>query len=123
MNGERPEPLVAVLCSTPILCEALSAALESIADVRRFPAGRGDVAGLLRSLAPDGVVVDSEEDLEAAAEFASEFDAPLVHVSLRRDRLRVLADGEWQEPESQQASPEAIRNALVGGIYGRARRA
>jgi hypothetical protein len=101
-----------------MLGEALTTALEGIAEVRRFPAGRGDTAGLLRALGPDAVVVDSEAEANEAAAFAGETSSPLVHVSLRDQALRTFEDGRWNHAE-ETASPESIRNAVVGGIFGR----
>ena len=117
---ERAEPLVAVVCRIPLVFEALTAALEGIADVRPFPAERADTAGLLRALAPDAVVVDSEAEARDAEAFVRETGALLVHISLDDETLRRFEDGRWHEPEAA-ASPEAIRNALVGGIFGRKR--
>jgi hypothetical protein len=116
--GERAEPLVAVVCRVPLLSEALTAALDGIASVHRFPAGRGDTAGLLRALEPDAVVVDSEAEADQAEGFARETHSPLVRVSLRDQVLRTFEDGLWHEAE-EDASPETVRNALVGGIFGR----
>jgi hypothetical protein len=118
--GAWTEPLVAVVCRVPLLSEALAAALEGIACVRTFPAGRGDTAGLLRALAPDAVVVDSESEAHQAAAFARETHSPLLHVSLRDQTLRTFADGRWRQVE-EDPSPEAIRNAVVGGIFGQGR--
>jgi hypothetical protein len=121
-HGEtRDRPLVAVVCSVPLLHEALSAALENIAEVHMFPADGGDTCGLLRSLQPDAVVVDTPEEAEAAADFAREAESPLVCVLLREQKLRVLQNGGWKEPDGDGASPEAIRNILVGGIFGKGR--
>jgi hypothetical protein len=98
----------------------MSAAVGDVMDVRSFAAGR-DTAGLLAWLRPDGVVVDSDEDAAAAAPFALERDLPLVHVVLAQRKLRVLRDGGWEEPEGATASPEAVRNIIVGAIFGRGR--
>ena len=120
--GNRPggsPPLVAVICKVPLLCEALSAALDAIAEVRHFPAGRGDVAGLLRWLRPDAVVVDTEEEAADAEDFARKTGAPLVFVSLVERKVRLLRNGGWEEPQNGDASPEAIRNIIVGGTFGR----
>ena len=123
--GSGGLPLVAVVCAVPLLSEALSAILDSIAEVRSFPAHGGDTSGLLRSLGPDAIVVDTEEEAENAAPFARERGLALVHVLLRERRLRVLSgDGEmWEERDNGGASPEAIRNILVGAIYGPGRAA
>jgi hypothetical protein len=112
-------PLVAVVSVVPMLCEALSHALDGIAEVRGFPAGRGDTAGLLRSLRPQAVIVDSQEEADEAADFAREADAPLVFVSYPDESLRVLKEDGWHRPEETRPSPEAIRNVVVGGLFGR----
>lgn len=117
-SGGRAEPLVAVVCHVPLLSEALTAALEGIATVHRFPAGREDTAGLLRALDPDAVVVDSDAEAHHATVFARATHSPLVHVSLHDQVLRVFRDGRWQEAD-EEASPESVRNALVGGLYRR----
>ena len=121
--GSGGLPLVAVVCAVPILAEALSAILEGIAEVRSFPARCGDTAGLLRSLNPDAIVVDTADEAEAAAPVANESGLALVHVLLRERKLRVLGAGGWEERDNGGASPEAIRNILVGAIYGSGRAA
>jgi hypothetical protein len=113
------EPLVAVVCKVPLLCEALTSTLAGIAETHSFPADLGDLDGLLRSLRPDAIVVDTPESAQGAASYARESHVPLVHVLFREEKLRVLADGSWSAPEEDGASPEAIRNLLVGGIFGR----
>ena len=118
-NGKETRPLIAVVCRVPLLSEALSATLDPVAEVRRFPAGRGGTAGLLRSLRPDGVVVDSEEEAEAASAFALDTGRPLVHVQLREPGLRVFRDGVWEEDEGDGALPEAIRDILIGHLFAR----
>jgi hypothetical protein len=112
-------PLVALVCDVPLIAEAVSSALEEIAEVRVFPGGRGGTDGLLRSLDPDGVVVDSPREADAAANFARERGVPLVEVSLAEQRLRVLGPGGWEDDEGAAATPEAIRNLLVGRMLGR----
>jgi hypothetical protein len=118
--GNRAEPLVAVVCRVPLLSEAVKEALEGIATVRPFPAGREDTGGLLQALEPDGVVVDSDEEAHQAAVFARATQSPLVHVSLHDRGLRVFQDGRWHEAD-EDASPESVRNALVGGLFRRER--
>jgi hypothetical protein len=117
--GSGGLPLVAVVCAVPLLSEALSAILDSIAEVRSFPARCGDTIGLLRSLEPDAIVVDTEEEAENAAPFARESGLALIHVLLRERKLRVLRGELWEERDNGGASPEAIRNILIGGLYGR----
>jgi hypothetical protein len=119
---EAGQPLVAVLCGIPMVGEAVAAALDSIAEVRRFPAGRGDTTGLLSWLRPDAVVVDTDEEATGAARFARETGAPLVHVSLEGPKLRVLRGDGWEEVGAAGGSAEALRNVVVGAIFGRGER-
>ena len=121
VRKRRSQPLIAVLSSVPMLREALAHTLEDIAEVRVFPAGRGDTPGLLRSLAPEAIIVDNEEEAEAAAAFAREADTPVVLVSYRDEHLLLLTDTGWEEGKDT-ISAEGIRNALVGGLFGRARK-
>jgi hypothetical protein len=114
------QPLIAVICTVPLLEEALLAAVGDMTTVRSFPAGR-DTTGLLSWLRPDGIVVDSDEEAENALPFARELGLPLLHVSLAKRKLRILRDGEWDEPEELTASPETVRNIIVGGIFGAGR--
>ncbi len=117
-HGASDKPLVVALCSVPLLEEALAAALKDIADVQGFPAHRGDTIGLLRWLKPDAVVVDAEDEAEAAASFASESNSPILHISLAERKLRILRDGAWEEA-AEGASPEEIRNILAAGLFAR----
>ena len=112
-------PLVAVLCATPILAEAVTAALEGMAEVRRFPAGRPDVYGLLRWLGADAVVVDRASEASEAAAYGIDFDALVVHILLPEEKLRLLRDGRWEQPGLVCASAEGIRNVLIGSLFGR----
>lgn len=123
-SGSDPTnlPLVAIVSGVPMLREALRNALDGIAEVRGFPAGQGDTAGVLRSLCPDAVVVDSEEEAESVAAFARETNSPLVLVSYRDEVVKVLGDSGWEESDDVGVTPEGIRNVLVAGIFGRARR-
>ena len=113
----REPAVVAVISRVPLISEAVSGALEGIADVRWFPADAGDAGGLVRSLRPSAVVVDSEDvagDVEPAA---GDVDALLLHVLLQEGTVRVLRDGVWEDAEGP-ASPNAIRNLIVGAVYG-----
>ena len=113
----RIQPLVAVLYSVPLMCEALSWALDGIAEVRSFPAGRGDITGLLQSVSPDAVVVDDPAEAEAARDWTNRHERPLVHVSLRDQTVRLLQNGTWIE--SPGVTAQCIRNVVAGSIYGR----
>jgi hypothetical protein len=87
-----------------------------------FRAGLGDTDGLLRSLAPDAVVVDDSAEAEAALPFVTDSDAALVEVSYHDERLRLFVEGEWRDEGHGRISPEAVRNALVGRLLGKASR-
>ena len=114
------QPLVAVLCSVPLLAEAVDAALEAIAEVRTFPARSGDTAGLLRWLRPDAVIVDCDDDARDAAVVADEYGLPLLHIALREPELRVFLRGSWQQVGNGEGpTPEAIRNVVAGALWSR----
>lgn len=118
MTAGRPQqPLVVVLYGVPLVCEAISSSLEGIAEVRGFPAHRGDPVGLLRALAPDAVVVDDPAEAAAVRGWAEENEIPLVHVRPRERKLRLLRDGEWLD--SIGGSADTIRNAIAGALYAR----
>jgi len=119
----RPEretrPLVAVLCSVPLLGEAMGSTLE-FAEVRSFSAAGGDVVGLLRSLRPDALIVDSAALAEAATVFAREHDLPVVHISVRDRTLHLFRGGEWEQVSNgEEPTPEAIRNVVAGALFAR----
>ena len=115
--GSTRQPLVAVLYRVPLLCEAISSALDDIAEVHMFQARRGDTVGLLRSLRPDAVVVDHPSEAAEARGWTERRGVPLVHISLRERRIRVLRSGDWDE--SAGASRESIRNVIAGAMYAR----
>jgi hypothetical protein len=110
------QPLVAVICRAPIVSEAVCGSLESVASVHAFPTSGGDMRGLLRTLNPDAVVVDSQEAADDAAEFARESRAAVVHVAVESGRLRVLEEAVWRERGDEPASAEAVRNIVIGGV-------
>jgi hypothetical protein len=111
-NGEHSRPVVAVVSEAPLLAEALTASLAGVADVLALPAGESDLAGLLRSIRPAGVVVDAEEDAAAAVPYARSSAAPLLHVKLREPALAVW-NGEAWEHAGSDLSPELVRNAVI----------
>jgi hypothetical protein len=119
----RPEsetrPLVAVLCSVPLLGEAMGSVLE-FAEVRSFAAGGGDVGGLLGWLRPDALIVDSNAGAEAATAFAREHELPVVHVCVRDRTLHLFHGGEWEQVSNGEGpTPEAIRNVVAGALFAR----
>ena len=113
-------PLVAVVSRVPILSEGVALALGDVAEVRIFPAD-GDMSGLLTSVRPDAVVVDDAVQAEQALVFARDEGAPLLHISLQDRRLRIYGRDGWQESADEGASPEGIRNAIAGALYGKGR--
>lgn len=115
----RRVPLVAVVSAVPMLSEALSDALDGIADLQIFPAGRGDTIGLLRELEPDAVVVDRVTEVDPATQFAREAGAPVLFISYGDGKLHVLGDSGWDEADEIDLSAEAVRNVLVGCLFGR----
>jgi hypothetical protein len=115
----RRDPLVAVICSVPVVFEGLRDLLETIATVRVFPADEGE-AGLLRLVAPDAVIVDSDEAALRAEPIARELGFPLVHLCLRQPYLRVFENGNWHQPNHHDGvTAESVRNVVAGGLYGR----
>lgn len=117
--GSSAKPLVVAVCAVPLLLEALTSALEDIAEVQSFPAHRGDTIGLLRGLKPDAVVVDADDEAEAAASFAYGSNSPILHISLEERKLRVLRNGDWEDAGNGGTSSEDIRNILVAGLFAR----
>jgi hypothetical protein len=113
------KPFVAVLSHVPLVTGAIVDALEGIAEVRAFTSRNGDTVGLLTSLRPDAIVADGPDEAEAAAEYARGTGVPVLFVSLRDQKLRVLVGDGWRD-EAGGPSPESLRNALAGVIYGRA---
>jgi hypothetical protein len=118
--SETRRPLVAVICSVPMLVEAVNSALE-FAEVRAFSGDHGDTPGLLRWLRPDAVVVDSDADAGEAAAFATDRDLPVVHISVRDRTVRVFVGGEWTVIDSDDEGPttQQIRNVVAGTLFAR----
>jgi len=111
--------VVAIISATPIFCEALADVFEGIGEVRTFTPRSGETGGLLRALRPDAIVIDTEEELEEATDFARESGAALLHVSLVESKLRSWNGSGWTDIENDAWSPESIRNALIGAMYQR----
>jgi hypothetical protein len=118
-RGVGSRPLVVLVCRVPLVAEAVVSALDEIADVHVFPGGRGGLGGLLRSLGPDAVVVDGRNEAAAAEEYAVESGVPVVEIELTEQRLKVHGDDGWESAADGPPSPEAIRNVLIGRIFGR----
>lgn len=114
------QPLVAVICSVPLVFEGLRETLASIARVQFFPAATG-TAGLLRWVKPDAVVVDSVDEAEFATAFARELDLPLVHISVRDAEVRFFSRGVWLKATNvgDGTTAETVRDIIAGSLYGR----
>jgi hypothetical protein len=114
----RKRPLVVVLCSVPLLGEAIGSALE-FADVRTFAARGGDASGLLEWMRPDAVIVDTDPDAAEIA-FAKAQELPVVHISVHDRSLRLFDNGEWTNVGNGEGpTPEAIRNVVAGALFAR----
>ena len=115
------KPLVALVCSVPLVNEAVSAAL-AFAEVRSF-AGRKDTTGLLKWLHPDAVVVDNDDDARDASAFAQESGVPVLHISIHDRSLRLFREGLWQDVATAEGpTAETIHNILAGSLFARAGR-
>jgi pyridoxal biosynthesis lyase PdxS len=115
-HASADAPVVAAVCRAAIISEALRATLDGVAVVRTLPAGTGDTAGLLRSVKPQAIVVDCEDEAGQAVDYAREAGLPLVQVSLRGEALRVFGGDGWAERDD--ADDGAIRRILLAAIYG-----
>jgi hypothetical protein len=115
-------PVVLAVTGTPLLTQALAAALEGVAVLHHLPAGVADLGGLVRHIRPDALVVDCDDEAGELTAVADELSLPFVHVSLQTQQLRVLRDQSWSAQPSWGTSPSAIRNVLLGEIYGAAAR-
>ena len=114
----RDQPLVAILCSVPLIGVALCDALETVAACKVISARERDVAGLLLSLRPNAIVVDDAEMAEVVAKFGRFADVAVVDVSPRTGDARVLTDGTWSTLDGDSVTPEDLRNIVAGAIYG-----
>lgn len=113
------QPLVAVVCSVPMIFEALRETLAAFADVQVFPA-RAGTAGLLRSIRPAAVVVDNDEDRGDAEAVARELDFSLVHLALAERRVCVFRDGAWSvASEEDEVRAETVRDAIAAGLFAK----
>ena len=116
--GEGGRPLVAVVCSVPLVGEAVRSALE-FAEVRTFT-GQRDTIGLLHWLKPDVVIVDSDADAREASAYALDHDLPVLHICVREDSLRLFRHGEWKQVGNGDGqTPEAVRNVVAGTLFAR----
>ena len=116
LNG-RIRPLVAVVCSVPLLGEGVGSVLE-FADVRSFSDRGGDIAGLLGWLRPDVAIVDSEAAATEAAAYALEHPLPLLHIAVREQKLKLFVAGAWEYVGNGEGpSPEMIRNVVAGALF------
>jgi len=119
-RGGNARPLVAIICAVPLLSEAVRSALE-FAEVQSFAATGGDIAGLLRWLRPDAVVVDNDDGAAEAASFAAQHDLPVLHISVHDRQLRLFRHGSWEfvRDDKDGPTPEEIRNVIAGALFAR----
>jgi hypothetical protein len=118
-QSERTRPFVAVVCSVPLLGEAMRSVLE-FADVQPFAAKGGDVDGLLRWLRPNALIVDNAESADEAIPYAAEHELPVVHLGVTECLLRVYRGGAWEiVSNGEEPKPEAIRNVVAGAVFSR----
>jgi hypothetical protein len=124
MNADHifGRPVVAVICEAPLLAEALGAALAGFAEVLVLPARRSDLAGLLDSVRPAGIVVEDDQDAAAAAAYARTSPAPVLHARLHESVLAVWGPEGWKNADGE-LSPELVRNTVLALMrsQGRAR--
>jgi hypothetical protein len=116
---ERETPLVVAVVAIPLIGEGVASALDGLAECKVVPARRPELTGLLKSLQPDAIVVDDEEEAEAAAAYARFARVPVIRIALRERRVQLLADRVWVQPDDADATPETIRNLVAAEIYGR----
>ena len=116
---QRALPVVLVVCAMPLLYEALDESLQGLASLHEIPTNRIDLTGLLRALDADALVADSPGDAEEMEPLARELGIPLLQIDLRGQNVRALRDGGWEDFPDAAKSAEAIRNLLVGEIFGR----
>jgi hypothetical protein len=112
----RSRPLVVAVCSVPLICEGLAAALEGVAEVQCFRDTRGDVGSLLTWLRPSVVVVDCDETASSAAAFADDAGISLVQVGFRDQSVRIRREGGWVEQPDGMAI-ESVCDILVAEIF------
>lgn len=116
---ENTRPFVAVVCSVPLLGEAMEAALD-FAHVQSFSAAGGDIKGLLGWLRPDALIVDDEACAAEALTLARELQLPVLYVSVRAHALRLFRSGAWEDVDSGSGpEPEVVRNVLAGVLFAR----
>jgi len=99
--GRRLRPLVAVVCVAPLMAEGVATALDGVAEIRLLPADLEDLTSLLRTLAPDAIVVD--RDCRAARFHADESGVPLFVVPVEPTGVEV-------------PSPERLRALIVASL-------
>jgi hypothetical protein len=107
----RSRPLIAVLSGVPLFVEAMTAALEGIADVASISADDQHAQGLLRAYDPNAAIVEGCEPgmVDDAV--------PCVRVDLATQKVSLRRDGLWTAYDVE-LSPEAVRNVAVAALYG-----
>ncbi|MDX6452114.1 MAG: hypothetical protein QOH16_2163 [Gaiellaceae bacterium] len=100
-----------MLSGVPLFVEAMTAALDGIADVASIAADDQHAQGLLRAYDPNAAIVEGREPsiVDAAV--------PCVRVDLSTHQVSLRRDGTWTACDIE-LSPEAIRNVTVAALYG-----
>jgi len=85
--------------------------------------GERDTAGLLRSLGPELVIVDSSADAREASAYALDRDAAVLHISVRSRTLRLFQSGAWKQsvrpgPRRPSRSERGRRTLFARGAAG-----
>ena len=95
----------------PLFVEAMVAAFAGTADVQAISADDVQAHGLLRAFRPDAVIVEGV-DLDSES-----FSEPCLHVDLTTQEVSTRDATGWRSLDLEP-SPEAIRNTLIGLLYG-----
>jgi hypothetical protein len=95
----------------PLFVEAMAAAFDGTADVQPISADDIEAHGLLRAFRPDAVIAEGVD-----LDFAN-LSAPCLQVDLTTQEIRVRDEIGWRTLDLEP-SPEAIRNTLIGLLYG-----
>jgi hypothetical protein len=101
VENSPQRPLIALVCRTPLVAEALTATLSALVD----------------AIHADAVVADSDED---ASVLSGNVARILLHVCPFQSDVRVLREEGWSTAVPE-ASAEAIRNLLAAELTARRR--
>lgn len=109
--GVRTRPLIAVLSRVPLFIEGVSAAFKGIADVQAISLEDVEAHSLIRAFRPDAVIAEGADAERIGA------STPCVRVDVEVQQLWLREGADWLLLDVD-LSPEAIRNAVIGLLYG-----